>query len=47
MPPLSEPPRPPRTWWSTIPGQLALVAMFFGGIVILLGACGIIGPRSL
>lgn len=44
--PLSDPP-PPKTWWHTIPGQLSLVAMLIGAIVILLGLMGVIGPRSL
>lgn len=47
MPPLSNPPPKPTSWWKTIPGQLALVAMFVGGIVIVLGLAGVIGPRSL
>lgn len=45
--PLSQPPAAPRSWWGTIPGQLALVAMLGGGIVIALGLMGIVGPLSL
>lgn len=29
-----------------MPGQLALVAMLFGAIVILCGAVGVIGPYA-
>lgn len=45
--PLAQPPRPPRSWWGTIPGQLALVAVFVGAVVIVLGLLGVIGPQSL
>lgn len=45
--PLARPPAQPRTWWGTVPGQLALVAMFVGGIVIVLGLMGVVGPLSL
>jgi hypothetical protein len=44
--PLSQPPPAPRSWWGTIPGQLSLVVMLFGAIVILFGLLGIIGPLS-
>lgn len=44
--PFSQPPEQPTSWWKTVPGQLALVAMLFGGIVILCGLLGVIGPRS-
>jgi hypothetical protein len=44
--PLSEPPAKPRSWWGTIPGQLALVAMLVGAIVIALGLAGVVGPLS-
>jgi hypothetical protein len=44
--PFSQPPAKPRSWWGTIPGQLALVAMLGGAIVIFLGLIGIIGPLS-
>lgn len=44
--PFSRPPAKPRSWWGTIPGQLSLVAMLIGGIVIFLGLIGVIGPLS-
>lgn len=44
--PLSRPPAAPTSWWKTIPGQLSLVAMLVGGIVIFLGLIGVIGPLS-
>lgn len=46
MPPFSEPPPKPKSWWGTIPGQLALVAMLIGAIIIFLGLAGVIGPRA-
>lgn len=45
--PLAAPPAKPRTWWGTVPGQLALIAMLAGVVVIALGAMGIIGPLSM
>lgn len=45
--PLSGPPPKPTSWWKTVPGQLALVVMLFGGIVIFCGLVGVLGPRSL
>jgi hypothetical protein len=45
--PLGQPPAAPKSWWGTIPGQLALVAMLGGLIVIALGLAGIVGPLSL
>jgi hypothetical protein len=45
--PFSRPPAEPKSWWGTIPGQLALVAILIGAIVIVLGLMGVIGPRSL
>lgn len=45
--PFSRPPAAPKSWWGTVPGQLALVAMLGGAIVIALGLMGIIGPLSL
>jgi hypothetical protein len=45
--PFSRPPAPATSWWKTIPGQLALVAMLVGAIVIFLGLIGAIGPYSL
>jgi hypothetical protein len=44
--PFSRPPAKPRSWWGTVPGQLALVAMLGGAIVIFLGLIGVIGPLS-
>lgn len=44
--PFSRPPGQPRTWWGSIPGQLALVAMLVGAVVIGLGLLGVIGPLS-
>lgn len=45
--PFAQPPRAPRTWWGTIPGQAAILAIIGGVIVILLGFAGVIGPESL
>lgn len=51
--PLSTPPAKPQptvkptNWWRTIPGQLAILAMLAGLVVILLGVMGVIGPNSL
>jgi hypothetical protein len=44
--PLAQPPASPRSWWGSIPGQLALVAMLGGAIVIALGLMGVLGPLS-
>lgn len=44
--PFSRPPAKPRSWWGTVPGQLALVTMLGGAIVIFLGLIGVIGPLS-
>lgn len=45
--PLSEFPQKPTSWWKSVPGQLALVAMLIGAIVILLALGGFIGPAPL
>ncbi len=45
--PLSSPPPTPKSWWGTIPGQLALAAILGGVIVIGLGLLGVIGPLSM
>jgi predicted lipid-binding transport protein (Tim44 family) len=45
--PFSRPPAKPKSWWGTMPGQLAVLAMLGGGFVILLGLLGIIGPLSM
>ncbi|MEV4347786.1 hypothetical protein AB0J83_25295 [Actinoplanes sp. NPDC049596] len=44
--PLSEPPAPPRTWWGTIPGQLSILVMVGGVILVLLALAGVAGPRA-
>lgn len=44
--PLSQPPAAPTSWWKTIPGQLSLVVLLGGAIVITLGLLGVIGPLS-
>lgn len=44
--PLSTPPPAPTSWWKTIPGQLALVVILGGALVIALGLMGVLGPLS-
>jgi hypothetical protein len=41
---LSTPPEKPTNWWRTIPGQLAIVAMLGGLVLILCALFGAIGP---
>lgn len=43
-PPLSEPPRKPTNWWKTIPGQLAILTMIIGAVLIL---CQLSGAAEL
>ncbi len=45
--PLSSPPPAPRSWWGTLPGQAAILAIIGGVIVIVLGLTGVIGPLSM
>jgi hypothetical protein len=44
--PFSRPPAEPKSWWGSTSGQLALVAILVGAIVIFMGLIGVIGPLS-
>lgn len=45
--PLAQAPAKPRSWWGTIPGQIALLVILGGIVVIALGLAGVIGPLSM
>jgi Ni/Co efflux regulator RcnB len=45
--PLAQPPAAPKSWWGTVPGQFALIAILGGVIVLVLGLAGVVGPLSL
>lgn len=44
-----QPKRPDEntSWWKTVPGQLAVLVIVGGAIIILLGLAGVVGPDSM
>jgi hypothetical protein len=44
--PLSSPPPRPTNWWRTIPGQLAILVVAFGVVLILCQVLGVVDVRG-
>jgi len=44
--PLSSPPPEPSSWWRTIPGQLSILVMVLGLVLILCQVLGVVDVRG-